>query len=213
MIEAVVNFLQINVLPWGAIGVFFASIIEEVIPPIPSSLVMSTSGFLLVSGPFSWNTILSLVFKVAVPAAFGVTLGSYPIYFIARFGGKIIIEKWGKYVGLYWSDIEKLKNRLNGTRRDEVFIGIARAIPFVPSVAVSAFCGIVEMNIMRYFFVSFMGIFIRGLIVGATGWQVGHLYVKYAEIISIWENFVLISTVAAVAVFIMLKYKSRPKIQ
>ena len=29
MIEYLVHFLQINVLPWGAVGVFVASIIEE----------------------------------------------------------------------------------------------------------------------------------------------------------------------------------------
>ena len=211
MIEYLINFLQINILPWGALGVFVASVIEEVIAPIPSPLIITMSGFLFVTGPLSWSTIYALIFKVAIPAALGVTLGSYTIYFIARFGGKFFIEKWGKYIGLYWTDIEKFQNRLSGTRRDEIFIGIARVIPFVPSVAISAFCGILEMNVFKYFIISFVGVFFRGIILGILGWQVGNVYEKYAQTISSIENTVLISTVFVIGVFIVLKYKGRPK--
>lgn len=209
MIEYLVHFLQTNILPWGAFGVFAASVVEEVIAPIPSALVMTMSGFLFVAGPVSTSTIWALILKVAIPAAFGVALGSYVVYFVARFGGRFIIDKWGKYIGLYWSDIEKLQGSLSGTKKDELVIGIARVIPVVPSVAISAFCGILEMNIVRYFFISFIGVFFRGIILGALGWQVGNIYEKYAQVISSVENAVLLSTILAVLVFVVLKYKDR----
>ena len=212
MIETLVSFLQTNILPWGALGVFVASVTEEVIAPIPSALVMTMSGFLFVSGPISWGAIHALIFKVAIPAALGVTLGSYVIYFAAKWGGKFIIDKWGKYVGLSWADIEKLQNKLSGTKRDELIIGVARIIPFVPSVAISAFCGILGMNLVRYFIISFIGVFIRGLVLGTIGWQVGNVYEKYAGVFSSMENIVLISTILAIGIFIVLKYKNRPKI-
>lgn len=212
MIESLVHFLQVNILPWGTIGVFLASVAEEVIAPIPSTLIMTMSGFLFVSGPLSWGVIHTLIFKVAIPAALGVTLGSYVIFFVAKFGGHFIIEKWGKYIGLYWTDIEKIKNKLSGTRKDELFIGALRIIPFAPSVAISAFCGIIGMNAVRYFFISFIGIFFRGLILGVLGWQAGNVYEKYAKTISSVENFILISTFLAILIFVVLKYKSRPRI-
>jgi len=211
MIESLVHFLQTNILPLGAMGVFVASVIEEVIAPIPSALVMTMSGFLLVSGPISMGNILSLVLKVAVPAALGVTLGSFVVYFAARYGGKFVIEKWGKYIGLYWSDIEKFKSYLRGTRRDEVFIGVARIVPFMPSVAISAFCGILEMNIVKYFIISFIGVFFRGIILGAIGWQVGNVYEKYAKTFSSIEDTILISTILILGAFIVLKYRSESK--
>lgn len=211
MIESAIHFLQIYVLPWGAFGVFVASVAEEVIAPIPSALVMTMSGFLLVSGPVTLSSILALIFKVAIPAALGVTLGSYVIYFAAKWGGKFLIEKWGKFIGLRWSDIETIQNKLTGTRKDEIFIGLARVVPFVPSVAISAFCGILEMNILKYFIVTFVGVFFRGIILGALGWQVGNIYEKYAKTLSSVEDLILVSTILAVLVFIVLKYKSRPK--
>jgi len=199
------------VLPLGAFGVFAASVIEEVIAPLPSALVMTMAGFLLVSGPVSWNAVFALVFKVAIPAALGVTIGSYAVYFIARFGGRFVIEKWGKYIGLYWTDIEKFKSYLSGTRKDEFIIGGARVLPIIPSVAISAFCGILEMNVVKYFIISFFGVFFRGLILGILGWQVGNVYEKYSQVISSVENTILISTILAIGIFIVLKYKSKSK--
>ena len=206
MIESLILFLQVHVLPWGALGVFVASVVEEVVAPIPSALIMTMSGFLLVSGPVSISSISALIFKVAIPAALGVTIGSYFIFFLAKYGGKRIIERWGKYFGLYWSDIEKLQARLSGTHRDELIIGIARTIPFFPSVAVSAFCGILNMNIWRYFVVSFVGVFFRGIILGIIGWQVGNVYIKYANYIKHIEDKVLYGLISAIILFVLYKF-------
>lgn len=205
MIETLVHFLQENVLPLGATGVFLASVIEEVVAPIPSALIMTMSGFILVSGPVSLSSISALIFKVAIPAALGVTIGSYGVYFVARFGGRAIIERWGKYLGLYWKDVEKLKAKMSGTQRDEWIIGTTRVLPFFPSVVVSAFCGILEMNVVRYFIISFIGIFFRGIILGTVGWQVGNLYEKYAKTISSIEDVVLKTIVVLAAIFIIFK--------
>ncbi len=209
MVENLVNLLEIYVLPWGALGVFVASVLEEVVAPIPSALIMTMSGFIFVTGGVSFSSISTLIFVVAIPASLGVTIGSYFIYFIARYGGKFTIEKWGKYVGLYFSDIEKLQNKLSGTKKDEILIGSARILPIVPSVAISAFCGIMEMNLVKYFFITLIGTFFRGLILGAIGWQVGNVYEMYADLINSIEKIVLLSTIFGLAVFVVLKYKGR----
>lgn len=207
MVEHIIVFLQTHILPWGPLGVFLASVIEEVIAPIPSALIMTMSGFIFVSGPVSFSTISSLIFKVAIPAAFGVTIGSFFVYFIARYGGKFVIEKWGRYVGLYWSDIEKMQSKLSGTRRDEVIIMGARILPVVPSVAISAFCGIMEMNVVKYFTISLIGTFIRGIMLGILGWQVGSIYTKYAHLLDQFGDYVLYTIVLAVFIFIVIKWR------
>ncbi len=206
MIEHFISLLQTHVLPLGAFGVFLASIIEEVAAPIPSALIMTMAGFLLVSGPISVSSVIALIFKVAIPAALGVTIGSYLVFYIAKFGGQTIIDKFGKYVGLYYRDVENFKLKMSGTNKDELIIGLARVLPVFPSVVVSAFCGIIGMNPLKYFIISVIGIFFRGIILGAIGWQVGNIYSKYAGLISSIENVVLLSTIAAVLIFIVIKY-------
>ena len=211
MIESLILFLQVHVLPLGVLGVFLASVVEEVIAPIPSALIMTMSGFLLVSGEISLSSVGSLIFKVAIPAAFGVAIGSLFVYYIARYGGRVIIERWGKYVGLYWSDIEKIQNKFSNSKKDELIIMGARVLPFVPSVAISAFCGIIQMKVFKYFVISFIGVFFRGLILGFIGWQVGNVYSKYAKLIGIWESYFLYTIVILVIGFVMLKYKNRSR--
>lgn len=211
MIETLVHFLQENILPLGAFGVFLASVIEEVLAPIPSALIMTMSGFIFVPEGFSLTSVSKLIFTVAIPASIGVTLGSYFVYFISRFGGRLIIEKFGKYVGLYVSDIEKLEQKMSGTKKDELFIGLARVIPIVPSVAISAFCGIIEMNVFKYFYLTLAGTFVRGLILGGIGWQVGNVYEKYAALIQDLEKWILLSTILGLMVFVVIKYSKRGK--
>jgi len=211
MIETLVTFLQENILPLGAGGVFLASVIEEVVAPIPSALVMALSGFLFVSGPINvWN-ILSLIFLVAVPAAFGVTLGSLFIYGVAWWGRKAALLKWGKWIGLSWNDIEVLKARLEKSKKDEKTIILARVIPIIPSVAISALCGFIQMRPFKYIRLTFLGMFIRAIILASLGWQVGNVYYRYVELISRFEKYILIIILILACIFIINLFIRRKK--
>lgn len=201
MFESVFAFLQANVLPLGFFGVFLASVVEEIIAPIPSALVMMAAGFLFVQGEFSLLNIWKLIYFVGLPAGVGVAIGSLPIYAVAYYGGKPLLERWGKYIGLYWSDVEKLKSKFEASKRDEAAIIGARVLPVVPSVAISAFCGFMRMRLWKYFVLTFFGMFLRGLVMGAIGWQVGNVYTRYADAIAKFEDYVLIGLVAAATLF------------
>ena len=212
MIEGLLIFLEKVVIPLGVGGVFLASVIEEVIAPIPSALVMSMSGFLFVSGPVNFINILKLLFQVALPAAAGVTLGSLIVYGLAFWGGKRVIEKWGRWIGLYWSDIEKMEKRMETSKKDEVAILVARMIPAVPSVAVSALCGFLQMKFAKYLYLTFAGNTVRALILGAVGWQVGNAYYKYAELISRYEKLGLVIIALAFIVTVCFLFLKRRKL-
>ena len=86
---------------------------------------------------------------------------------------------------------------------------MARVLPFVPSVAISAFCGILGMNASKYFYITFLGVFLRGIILGAIGWQVGSLYGKYAAVISDLESYILYTIIITLAIFVVLKFKGK----
>lgn len=190
-------FLQQNVIPLGPFGVFLASIAEEVIAPIPSALVMMTAGFLFITGPVNLANIIKLAFFVGLPAGLGVALGSLWVYGVAYWGGKNFLDRCGKWIGLYWSDVEKMQTKFESGKTEELSIIGARIVPFVPSVAISAFCGFIRMKFWKYFLLTFIGMFLRGMVMGAIGWQVGNVYYKYAATISRFENIFLISIVLA----------------
>jgi membrane protein DedA with SNARE-associated domain len=207
VIESLLSFLQLYVIPLGGIGVFLASIIEEVVAPIPSAFVLLTAGFLFLTGTSGVNFFLALVLKIIVPAAFGIVIGSLFVYGLAYKLGKPFVEKFGKLFSLKWEDIEKAEKRFAAGPKDEIFIFLARALPIIPSVAVSAFSGLFRIPIKTYLFASFLGVLIRATLLGLLGWQIGNFYEKYAEVITRFENDILIGIV--IILLMWLIYRKR----
>src|SRR3989344_5541475 len=138
MISNLVTFSENLFVTYGAWGVFFASIIEEVVAPIPSSLVMMGAGFSFLDGvPITVLSLGSLVVMVILPAALGVTVGSLFIYTIAYFAGKPFLKKYGKYVGVSWQSVEETESRFASRHADFLTLFVLRAVPIVPSVVIS----------------------------------------------------------------------------
>jgi len=203
MIDFFISLIQTHLLPYGGVGVFAASVIEEVIAPIPSAFVGLAAGFLFVSGPLSLNALFQLFLTVVIPIAAGVTLGSLFVYFIAYYAGKPFLLRWGKWLGVNWSDVEKIQQKFSGTKFDEWSLVIVRSIPIVPSVVVSAFCGLIRFPIREYIAYTFLGTLVRATILGFVGWRVGEIYFKYATFIGIFEKIILGLGITAVIAFIV----------
>lgn len=210
MIQSFVVWIESLIVPWGAWGVFIGSIIEEVIAIIPSSVVQMGAGFLLLSDePFSGLLLLKALWLIVLPAAIGVTVGSLAIYALAYWGGRPLIERHGKYLALRWSDIERIRQRFSLTISDELIILIGRALPVMPTVAVTAFAGIFRIRLRKYLAFTFIGTALRAAILSLIGWQAGALYHEYAQVIGHYEDLVLGLIVAAVVGFLIYHQRSR----
>ncbi|MEK7514749.1 MAG: VTT domain-containing protein [Patescibacteria group bacterium] len=192
MIETAIYFIETTLVPLGALGVFIATILEEVIAPIPSAVVTLTAGFFFLKDGFSPEFFQTLFFTIALPSATGVALGSLFVYGIAYMSGKIALEKWGKWLGVSWSDIEKMQQKFSRTSTDDITLFFLRTLPLVPSVAVSALCGLIRMNVLRYLTISFFGSIVRASVIALIGSQVGALYYEYAAQFEKFEKFVLV---------------------
>ncbi|MSR73430.1 membrane-associated protein [Candidatus Parcubacteria bacterium] len=212
MIETTLQFIQSVLLPLGAWGVFCASFLEEIIAPIPSALVLSLSGFLFLKGAFSLSFIATLFFIVVLPASLGVTIGSLFVYTLAHIFGKPILIKWGKWLGLFWNDIEKLQKNFDNKKTDELTLFLLRTIPIIPSVAISAFYGLIRFDLKKYFIYTFLGTCIRSTILAVIGWQMGAFYYKYADVISHIENAIFVLIILAVFIFLVYKIHKKKSI-
>lgn len=180
-----------------------ASIIEEIIAPIPSTLVIMGSSFLILKGyPIAVDSMMRLLIYVVLPASAGVTLGSLFVYAIGYFLGSPFIKRWGKYMGVSWDDIEKAEGRFSQGKSDNLILFILRAVPVVPSVAISIFCGFIRYRLRDYITFTFMGSLVRGFVLGILGWQFGMLYLEISQQISFLEELVLLVLVIALGVYL-----------
>ncbi len=206
MLNALILQLEVVIREYGAMGVFFAALLEEIIAPIPSSLVAMFAGFFLVPAELTWlQAIVVTFFKVAIPMSIGVTGGSLIVYTIAYFGGKPIIARYGKWFGVSWASIEQAEQKFTKGYADELTLLGARALPIIPSVAISVFCGLVRYPIKTFILFTLMGTFIRSTIMAMIGWQVRDAYIAYAGIINQIEKFIFVAIIIACAAFLFLR--------
>lgn len=198
-------------MDYGSIGVFIGSFIEEVIAPIPSTLVIITSSFFMLEGQtINPISLINLLLYIALPVALGMTLGSLVIYALCYYLGKPFVTKWGKYFTLNWERIEDANQRLEKQKSTNLAIFLIRAIPVIPSVVISAFCGIIRYDIKKYLTVTFLGGLVRAIILGFIGWQFGNMYTTIAAEISYLEEITIaIIIITLISYIIYRKYKKK----
>ncbi len=208
MFNTIILQLETVIREYGAVGVLLAAFLEEIIAPIPSSLVAMFAGFFLVPTEFTLlPALVSAALKVAIPMSIGVTAGSLIVYAVAYFGGKPIIARYGRWFGLSWASIEQTEQKFIKGHTDELILFVLRALPFVPSVAISAFCGLVRYPLKTFILLTLAGTFIRATIMAMIGWQVREAYIAYAEITSRVESFVFIAIIIAFILFLFLHWR------
>ena len=213
MIDNLIQFIELTIRHFGVLGVFVASFTEEVIAPIPSGLVMMSSGYAFLGGlPVTFGNLVYLFTYVALPLSLGLTLGSLLVYGLVYKYEEFIVTKIGPYLGFTINDVKKLHNYFEKGHRDYVVLFIMRLLPIIPSVAINAVAGLIRIKPSHYIIVTIIGTSIRALTISFIGWQVGNVYKEYADIIDHFENYVLYGLVIAGIVFIVWKRlkKSQP---
>ncbi len=203
---SIITILEQFFLNYGILGVFLGSITEQIIAPIPSSIVVLGSSFIIMKGlTFSSSTLITLFFKVSVPAAAGVTLGSLFYYFISYKIGLPFVERSGKYLGVSVEDIQNVEERVKKSKYDYLFLFGARCIPVIPSIAVNLFCGLIKYPLKNYLVVTFFGALIQATILAIVGWQLGNVYIKLVDEISFLNDIIAIIIVLAIVGYIIKK--------
>ncbi len=190
MITGIIDYLEGIIVAFGFWGIFVASFLEEIIAPLPSPIVMTSAGFFILEGSPSPDFFFVLVFMIAIPYAVGVTIASFIFYGILYFFGESGVKRWGKWFGVSWDDVERLRRRMKRTYWDELTLLFLRIVPLVPSAVLASICGFVKMRIASYVLITLVGVTVRACIFATLGWYLGEAYRKHAETIAGVESFI-----------------------
>lgn len=130
-------------------GIFLAMLVEGSGIPLPSEITMPFSGFHTTGR----NPLFSLPLVILVGTA-GEVSGAFVGYAIGAFGGRPLVERYGKWVMISPHDVDR------GTawfqRFGPIVVFIARLLPAVRSY-VSIAAGIAEMPLKPFFIFSVLG--------------------------------------------------------
>lgn len=149
--------------------VFIGSLVEEILAPIPSPLVMMLGG----SIAESQGSPLSFILVLALIGAVSKTLGSMVIYVLADKAEDVIVGKFGRFLGVSHSDTEGLGKFFGEGKRDDIAVFLMRALPIIPTAPVSVIAGLVKINFKTYAISTFLGLLVRNTI---------YLYLGYTSI-------------------------------
>jgi membrane protein DedA with SNARE-associated domain len=186
---------------------FFASGIEEVIPPIPSPSVMMVSGFLASIQAYS---IYGFIFIIII-GSLGKTFGAWFIYFIMDKVEDFLSTRFGKFIGITHQNIESFGARLGKGARDYLILTLLRAIPVFPSTILSVGGGLLKINLRLFLISTFVGSLFRN----ALYIYLGYLGTTVAESIinktTNTESYIQIGVVLIVVIVLGFMYYKRYK--
>jgi membrane protein DedA with SNARE-associated domain len=174
----------------GYIGVAIWVAIESVIIPIPSELVLPFAGFLVGEGtaiePLTgrpWNLAL-----VTVAGTIGATIGALVAYGIGYWGGRPIIERWGRFVGITPTDLDRTDEFFARHGGKAAFFG--RMIPVVRSL-VSFAAGVARMPLGPFILFTAAGSLPWTFLLVFAGSQLGANWASIGGILKQFEYAIL----------------------
>ena len=209
----ILNWIMNSIRAYGPWSVFAGVIIESVIVPIPSPLIIMGAGFILISAELNFLQALApILLQIVLPGSIASTLGAYIGYAIGYYGGKPMVDRWERFLGFSWQDVEALERRFqSGQVKTSIFF--LRALPVFPLSVISAAAGLLRLPIHQFSLWTFYGTIPRCLLLGYLGWGLGETYQGIAKGIDKAEGIVsgilLLSILGAI---IWLRARVRGKI-
>jgi membrane protein DedA with SNARE-associated domain len=194
MVETIVN--TVNSL--GYLGIALLMALENLIPPIPSELIMPLAGFTVNQGKLNFIWVI-------VAGTIGSVLGSTPWYFLGKSWGlkrtKKIADRYGKLLGLSGEDVDKAEIWFD--RRGYIATAIGRVIPGIRTY-ISLPAGISKMPLLPYLIYSTLGSVVWISLLTGAGYIFGANYEKVGTYLKPISTIVLIGIVA-ITIYIIIK--------
>jgi membrane protein DedA with SNARE-associated domain len=167
MIEKIVGLLAAWIMGvisnMGYGGIVLLMGIESACIPLPSEVIMPFAGFLVFKGEM-------LLWAVALAGALGCVLGSIPAYYLGMFGGRPLVEKYGKWVLISAKDLNWADQAF--AKHGDIIIFIGRLLPAVRTfIAFPA--GVARMPMGKFISYTFIGSFIWCYLLAFAGFIMG----------------------------------------
>jgi membrane protein DedA with SNARE-associated domain len=143
----VVQFVTHVIDLGGYAGIVALMGIESACVPLPSEVIMPFAGYLIYLGHFN-------LFWVATMGALGCNLGSVVAYSVGAWGGRPLVERYGKWVMMSHHDLDRMTWFFQ--RYGSITVLLARLLPVVRTfIAFPA--GIAKMPQLRFHLYTFAG--------------------------------------------------------
>lgn len=167
MVEKIIvllaSFIIAAISRLGYAGIVLLMAIESACIPLPSEIIMPFSGYLVHVGEMQ-------LWAVGLAGAVGCVFGSIIAYYLGAWGGRPLIERYGKYVLISHRDLDLADRWFQ--RHGDATIFIGRLLPVIRTfIAFPA--GVSRMNLWRFNLYTFVGSYIWSYGLAWIGMKLG----------------------------------------
>ena len=190
------NAVETNqLIGYGAI--LLAMFLENLIPPIPSELIMPLGGYYVSQGQLDF-------LPVVLSGLIGTVIGALPWYGIGRLVNEERLEKWleknGRWLGINPQELARSRKWFNRYGVSLVFWG--RLVPGIRTL-ISVPAGVELMPITPFIIWTTAGSMIWTLFLTITGFYLGDNYGNIEKWISPFSSIFKIIIIVIISVFLI----------
>jgi membrane protein DedA with SNARE-associated domain len=195
-------FIKSVVAAAGYGGIVILMAIESACIPLPSELIMPFAGYLVHEGRFS-------LFWVATAGAIGCNLGSLVAYEIGRYGGRPLVEEYGRWIlmgrrELNWADRFFL-------RWGYLAVFIGRLLPVIRTfIALPA--GVARMPRGRFHLYTFLGSWPWCFALAWLGMKLGENWRELGRYFHQMDAVIFLLLVAGIVWFVRSHWQNRIRV-
>lgn len=181
---------------------YFGIMIGLMIEVIPSEIVLAFGGYLVSKGDI--NFLGAVVF-----GTIGGVIAQIFVYWIGRYGGRPVLEKYGKYIFISKKHIDHSEEWFNKYGTGVIFT--ARFIPVVRH-AISVPAGISRMPLGKFTFLTTLAVIPWSILFVYLGMKLGDNWKNIDEVAAKYTHEIIIGAIALIIIYFVFKwYQSKKK--
>jgi len=181
----------------GYYGIFVGMILDGFGFPIPGTIIMPFSGYVV------WLGKLHFIMVILI-GTLGCFIGSLLQYFGGLYGGSAVINKYGRYFLIQKKDIERTRAFIE--QRGEVAVLISRLVPVMRSYT-SFPAGIAKMDVKKFSLYTFIGSFIWCFSLTYVGLLLGQNWIDIEKPL-VYIDLIVLFCVFTILAYLLYKRKS-----
>lgn len=186
LIDSVRLWVEGIIYALGYPGIALVILIENIVPPIPSELVLPLAGFLVVEGRMTFV-------GVVLASTIGSVLGALVLYAMGSQLGEPIIrrllQRYGRYLGTHEQDLDRALQVF--ARRGDMIVFLGRLIPVVRSI-ISLPAGMHRMALGRFVLFTTLGSLIWNSALVYAGMLLGANWLLVLDVMKQYQRGALI---------------------
>lgn len=185
-----------QLLAWVESLGYFGIIIGLAIEVIPSEIVLGYGGYLVSKGDINyWVAVLC--------GTIGALLQQWILYAIGRYGGRPVVDKFGKYLHLKPKHIDLAEKWFEKYGPIIVFTG--RFVPVMRQV-VSIPAGMARMNLTKFSILTLIASIPWSLLFVGLGWTLGDQWENIDEKAAPYVQPAILIALALLVVYFVYQY-------